>query len=497
MSRRDELTHLREAVATGGSVAGSSRGGEVVRRARRGAPSRRAAERGSRPLRRALELAVACGAGPIEEDARSELYAAGGRPRAAALTGVGSLTASEQRVADLAAAGDGNRDIAQALFVTPKTVETHLSSVYRKLGIRSRRELPAALAVGGSGARRWAGLRSSGVRSGCSPMRPGSDQPIISVMEDETVGIHLELKIAGDSLTGRARDDRGATREFDGRLGLLAAIDTLIAPRRTRVTGHGSVRHHEEPPMTMFRTPPASMPRAGGRRVRPVVSAAVLVALLVASGCSDDDEGGEASGPDPSGVTAEIGTLPDDARAIMEKAPYESARWIYYVADAESGEVLLANRARRDGVHRVDGQELRRRHGLRHARPGHHADDTGLLDRARSPMASSPATSCWWHRATWPSAAATDSRADSTTPSAPTPSTTSTPTSPRTPCRSATRWPGSTTWPSKSSPPGVTRVDGDVLIDTSIWDTFAGQAGPTPPDLRQRQHPRPPGDGGR
>ena len=53
----------------------------------------------------------------------------------------------ERRVADLAAGGETNRDIAQALFVTPKTVEVHLSNAYRKLGIRSRRELEGALAA--------------------------------------------------------------------------------------------------------------------------------------------------------------------------------------------------------------------------------------------------------------------------------------------------------------------------------------------------------------
>ena len=50
-------------------------------------------------------------------------------------------------MAERAAGGETNRDIAQALFVTPKTVEVHLSNAYRKLGIRSRRELPAALAA--------------------------------------------------------------------------------------------------------------------------------------------------------------------------------------------------------------------------------------------------------------------------------------------------------------------------------------------------------------
>jgi DNA-binding CsgD family transcriptional regulator len=98
------------------------------------------------PLRRALELAVRCGATPLSEQVRSELHAAGGRPRRTALTGVESLTASERRVADLAAEGRTNKEIAQALYVTPKTVELHLSHAYAKLGIRSRRQLDQALA---------------------------------------------------------------------------------------------------------------------------------------------------------------------------------------------------------------------------------------------------------------------------------------------------------------------------------------------------------------
>ena len=97
------------------------------------------------PLRRALELAAACGAGALESEVRSELAAAGVKPRATALGGVESLTASERRVSALAAEGHTNRDIAQELYVTPKTVEVHLSNAYRKLGIRSRRELTGAL----------------------------------------------------------------------------------------------------------------------------------------------------------------------------------------------------------------------------------------------------------------------------------------------------------------------------------------------------------------
>jgi DNA-binding CsgD family transcriptional regulator len=97
------------------------------------------------PLRQALELAASCGAPGLAEEARAELYAAGARPRTDAMAGVAALTASEKRVAGLAATGETNRDIAQALYVTPKTVEVHLSNAYRKLGIRSRRELAGAL----------------------------------------------------------------------------------------------------------------------------------------------------------------------------------------------------------------------------------------------------------------------------------------------------------------------------------------------------------------
>lgn len=92
-----------------------------------------------------LELAAACGAEPLAERARTELNAAGGRARREALSGVESLTPSERRVAAMAAEGMTNREIAQALFVTPKTVEVHLSNAYRKLGIASRRQLAAVL----------------------------------------------------------------------------------------------------------------------------------------------------------------------------------------------------------------------------------------------------------------------------------------------------------------------------------------------------------------
>jgi DNA-binding NarL/FixJ family response regulator len=114
--------------------------GAELRRARRPTDARE-------PLRRALEICEVAGAGALEENVRSELYATGARPRTTELAGVGSLTERELRVATLAAGGKTNRDIAQTLYVTPKTVEVHLSNAYRKLNIGSRRELPAALAT--------------------------------------------------------------------------------------------------------------------------------------------------------------------------------------------------------------------------------------------------------------------------------------------------------------------------------------------------------------
>ncbi len=99
------------------------------------------------PLRRGLELAHRCGADGLVERARAELYATGVRPRGPERTGAGSLTVSERRVARLAAEGRTNKEIAQELYVTLKTVEVHLSSCYRKLGIGSRRDLGAALAA--------------------------------------------------------------------------------------------------------------------------------------------------------------------------------------------------------------------------------------------------------------------------------------------------------------------------------------------------------------
>ena len=93
-----------------------------------------------------MEPAHRCGATPLADRAEEELRAAGGRPRRRAGIGADALTASERRVlAQLAAGGVSNKEIAQSLFVTLRTVEMHLSNTYNKLEIRSRHELAEAL----------------------------------------------------------------------------------------------------------------------------------------------------------------------------------------------------------------------------------------------------------------------------------------------------------------------------------------------------------------
>ncbi len=99
------------------------------------------------PLGIGHELADRCGAVPVAAHAREELGAAGARPRAQGRWSADALTISELRTCRMAAEGLSNPAIAQALFVTRGTVESHLHAAYRKLGIASRRELPDALAV--------------------------------------------------------------------------------------------------------------------------------------------------------------------------------------------------------------------------------------------------------------------------------------------------------------------------------------------------------------
>src|SRR4051794_15610021 len=97
-------------------------------------------------LRPALADADAAGAVPLAQRARRELVATGLRPRQAALEGAAALTPRQRQICELAAVGKGNRAIAPELFLSVKTVETHLAAGFRKLGVNTRTELKAELA---------------------------------------------------------------------------------------------------------------------------------------------------------------------------------------------------------------------------------------------------------------------------------------------------------------------------------------------------------------
>jgi DNA-binding CsgD family transcriptional regulator len=109
--------------------------GEWLRRVRRRGEARR-------QLEEAVELLRGVGATAFAERAVTELRAAGG------VVGddVAShqlLTPHELQVARLVVGGASNRDLAATLFISPRTVEAHLTSIFRKLGVRNRRELQA------------------------------------------------------------------------------------------------------------------------------------------------------------------------------------------------------------------------------------------------------------------------------------------------------------------------------------------------------------------
>jgi DNA-binding CsgD family transcriptional regulator/tetratricopeptide (TPR) repeat protein len=96
-------------------------------------------------LRKALDIAHRAGAAQLAARAETELRATGARPRRVVLTGLDSLTASERRIAELASQDLTNREIAQMLFITARTVEGHLTSVFRKLHLDARSGLSAVL----------------------------------------------------------------------------------------------------------------------------------------------------------------------------------------------------------------------------------------------------------------------------------------------------------------------------------------------------------------
>jgi DNA-binding CsgD family transcriptional regulator len=143
----DEIHGLRESVKRLDGL------GIPIDRARANAELGAALRRLSRPvearepLRVAVDLAHRCGACDLEDWAMGELRATGARPRRRVMTGAEALTPSERRIAELAAAGHRNRDIAEILVVTLATVEFHLRNAYRKLGIASRTALNGVLPV--------------------------------------------------------------------------------------------------------------------------------------------------------------------------------------------------------------------------------------------------------------------------------------------------------------------------------------------------------------
>jgi DNA-binding CsgD family transcriptional regulator len=117
-----------------------------------GAALRRSGKRAAalESLARGMDLAHRRGATVLAARARVELVAAGARPRRLAISGADALTASERRVAAMASEGMTNREIAQALFVTQRTVEGHLSNAFARLGIASRDDLRGALVADGN-----------------------------------------------------------------------------------------------------------------------------------------------------------------------------------------------------------------------------------------------------------------------------------------------------------------------------------------------------------
>jgi DNA-binding NarL/FixJ family response regulator len=116
--------------------------GERLRRERRRSEARE-------PLRRALAGFELLGAQPWADRARREIGATGERARRREPSTADQLTPQELQVARLVAEGSSNKEAASALFVTPRTIETHLGHAYRKLGIRSRVELARSLRESG------------------------------------------------------------------------------------------------------------------------------------------------------------------------------------------------------------------------------------------------------------------------------------------------------------------------------------------------------------
>lgn len=141
----DGVPALREACAE--LALSPSRREELLAQIDLGEALRRTGERteAREVLTAAMELAQGCGAGRLADRAYQELLVAGAKPRRRQFSGLESLTAAERRVAGMAADGSANKEIAESLFLSIRTVENHLSRVYGKLGISSRTDLAESM----------------------------------------------------------------------------------------------------------------------------------------------------------------------------------------------------------------------------------------------------------------------------------------------------------------------------------------------------------------
>ena len=231
--------------------------------------------------KRGLPPAHKCGARALQERALAELLAAGARPRRPPASGRDTLTPSES-ASPRGGDGQSNRQIAQRLFITQKTVETHLSHAFRKLHIDSRDPVPAALArerhqqrparsgseatAGAPVPRRGPGVRAgswaggSSLRGWCCPRgrRPAAAGRTargaraaswaerrrrwcgLDVDGDRAVGVGHQARCEpGDLVFARRVGDQGvAARQVGGQRPEAVGLGDLVLGERQPVGGH-------------------------------------------------------------------------------------------------------------------------------------------------------------------------------------------------------------------------------------------------------------------
>jgi D-alanyl-D-alanine carboxypeptidase/D-alanyl-D-alanine-endopeptidase (penicillin-binding protein 4) len=230
----------------------------------------------------------------------------------------------------------------------------------------------------------------------------------------------------------------------------------------------------------MSSVPPVRRPNV--RRARRTAIAAGLAALLAVVGaCGGGTDAGGASTAQPPAAGASTGTLPAAAAQIMAKPPYATARWIYYVADAETGEVLLADRADEmvftgstaknfvvGAVYDTLGPDTRLTTPVYATTPvssrGAVAGDVVLVASGDLALGGRNALEGRFDHTF--NAVTVDHVYADIAPNA---------------ARIGDPLAGLDELARQVAERGVKRIRGDVVIDTSLWETFDGQEGPTPP----------------